>query len=141
MSKVDVSAGLFLRDRERSRILLCHPTNAPWIGTYSIPKGLIEPGEEPLAAALRETLEETGLVIPAEIVGEGGIVDYVDKRGRLFKQLRWFLADVDALELPDILPRHRLQLDEVDWAGFLYREAADAKIFHRFRPMLDLLRA
>lgn len=44
--------------------LLAHPGGPLWKnrdeGAWSIPKGLIEPGKEPLAAARREFREETG---------------------------------------------------------------------------------
>lgn len=132
-----VSAGLVLLDRDR--MLLCHPTNAPWLGTYGIPKGLVEPGEDLVDAAIRETREEVGVVVPPDRVGPGGVVPYVDKRGRLFKRLHWFVASVEGLDLPGVIPRERLQLAEVDWAGFLDRAQARPKLFHRFLPLLDLL--
>lgn len=131
------SAGLVLLDR--GRILLCHPTRAPWRGTFTIPKGEIAPGEDPLDAALRETREEIGVDVPRALACPGGVVDYVDRRGRRFKQLVWFRVDASGLGLPDVLPREQLQLDEVDWAGFLSREAAEECIFHRFEPLLALL--
>ena len=42
---------------------------SPWwakkdIGAWSIPKGLIEPGEEPIEAAKREFSEELGMPVP-----------------------------------------------------------------------------
>ncbi len=45
-------------------VLLAHPGGPFWAkkdaGAWSIPKGEIEPDEEPLAAAIREFREETG---------------------------------------------------------------------------------
>ena len=64
MSKV--SAGLLLyrvRD-ERLEVLLVHPGGPFWakkdLGSWTIPKGEIVPGEDPLAAAIREFEEELG---------------------------------------------------------------------------------
>jgi len=54
-----LSCGVLLFN-ERDQLLLAHATgNRHW----DVPKGLADPGEEPLAAALRETKEETGLVL------------------------------------------------------------------------------
>lgn len=53
------TAGIFVL-RKDGQVLICHPTNHP-SDVWSIPKGRIEPNETLLDAALRETLEETGL--------------------------------------------------------------------------------
>jgi predicted NUDIX family NTP pyrophosphohydrolase len=51
------------RDRD-THLLLGHPGGPYWsgkdLGAWSIPKGLIAPGEEPITAARREFAEETG---------------------------------------------------------------------------------
>jgi predicted NUDIX family NTP pyrophosphohydrolase len=50
-------------------VLLVHPGGPLWAkrqdGAWSIPKGELEPGEDPLAAADREFAEELGAVAPA----------------------------------------------------------------------------
>lgn len=64
------SAGLLLyrRGADTAEILLGHMGGPFWArkdaGAWSIPKGEIEPGEEPLACALREFTEELGLPAP-----------------------------------------------------------------------------
>jgi predicted NUDIX family NTP pyrophosphohydrolase len=54
---------------EPLRVLLVHPGGPYWrnkdLGAWSIPKGLVDAGEDPLAAAQREFTEETGLVAAA----------------------------------------------------------------------------
>lgn len=56
-----ITAGFFLV-RKDYRILICHPTKAG-PDVWSIPKGLLDNGEEPITAAIRETLEETNVDI------------------------------------------------------------------------------
>jgi len=64
------SAGLlaYRRQGPQPEFLLAHPGGPYWRGkdaaAWSIPKGLIEPDEDPLAAARREFAEETGLAVP-----------------------------------------------------------------------------
>ncbi|SPF55613.1 Hydrolase, NUDIX family [Candidatus Sulfopaludibacter sp. SbA4] len=61
-----LSAGLlpFRRAHGTIEVLLVHPGGPFWknkdLGAWSLPKGEYEPGEDPLAAALREFEEETG---------------------------------------------------------------------------------
>src|SRR5262245_23953809 len=63
----DVSAGLLLYRRTAGglEVFLAHPGGPFWArrdaGAWSIPKGVVNEGEEPLAAACREFEEETGI--------------------------------------------------------------------------------
>ena len=66
-----ISAGLLLyRRRGELEVFLVHPGGPFWAkkdaGAWSIPKGEIGAGEEPLQAAQREFLEETGFPIGGE---------------------------------------------------------------------------
>jgi predicted NUDIX family NTP pyrophosphohydrolase len=61
-----VSAGILMyrRDAGGLEVLLVHPGGPFWAkkddGAWSLPKGVLEPGESPLRAAQREFREETG---------------------------------------------------------------------------------
>ena len=61
----NASAGLLLFRRSGARIevFLAHPGGPFWrdrdLGAWTVPKGLLEEGEDPLAAAVREFMEET----------------------------------------------------------------------------------
>ena len=63
------SAGLLMHRRSVGalEVLLVHPGGPLWVnrdlGIWSIPKGEIEHGEDPLAAARREFHEETGFAV------------------------------------------------------------------------------
>jgi predicted NUDIX family NTP pyrophosphohydrolase len=65
------SAGILVyrRQGQRPAFLLGHPGGPLWgrkdLGAWMVPKGLIEPGEAPIDAAVREFEEETGLKPPA----------------------------------------------------------------------------
>ena len=67
------SAGILVYRRRGGspEFLLAHPGGPYWRGKdaagWSIPKGLIEPDEDPLAAARREFTEETGLAAPEPV--------------------------------------------------------------------------
>ncbi|HEY6981618.1 NUDIX domain-containing protein [Reyranella sp.] len=72
MAKKKASAGLVIYRRakgaaSRLEFLLVHPGGPYWTrkddGAWSIPKGEVDVGENLLAAAKRETLEETGFAV------------------------------------------------------------------------------
>ena len=66
---VQASAGilLFRRHGETLEVLLAHPGGPYWsrqdYGSWSVPKGVAEPAEEPEAVAAREFAEETGFAL------------------------------------------------------------------------------
>lgn len=130
------SAGLVVI--AENKILLCHPTNTKWVNTFTIPKGHIEEGETPEDAAIRETLEEVGLSVKKKQMEDGGVIEYRDKSGLLFKTVYYFLVKLPKID-EEIISRYKLQEEEINWAGFLNKKEADKKIFWRFKPFLNYL--
>jgi len=125
------------------KVLLVHPTNAPWSGTYSIPKGHIEENEDILDTAIRETFEEVGIKVSKEIIGTYHSLVYLNIHGKATKRIAWYpvyiknLSDI-GLET-EIVPKSQLQLDEVDWAGFLDESTAIEKMLFKQQEILEFI--
>lgn len=72
-----ISAGLlpYRSTTERLEVLLVHPGGPFWarrdLGAWSIAKGEVAAGEEPLAAAFREFQEETGFALAGDVIALG----------------------------------------------------------------------
>jgi predicted NUDIX family NTP pyrophosphohydrolase len=70
----DKSAGLLMYRRRQGgvEVFLVHPGGPFWarkdLGSWSIPKGLFDPGQDPLEAARREFEEETGFAAHGEFI-------------------------------------------------------------------------
>jgi len=136
-----LSAGLLLcRRRAQLEFLLVHP-GGPFFarrnrGVWSIPKGLLEPGEDPLAAAWREFAEETGFALPSHDPRDYLPLGEVEQRGG--KRVIGFAALGDA-EVAR-LRSNRFELEwparsgqvqsfpEVDRAGWFELASASEKI-------------
>jgi predicted NUDIX family NTP pyrophosphohydrolase len=123
------SAGLLLyrRTGDELEVLLAHPGGPFWThrdaGAWSIPKGLVDVGEEPLAAACREFEEETGLRPTGPFLALGRVRQ---KAGKLIQAWAWE-GDADPARLTSNLMRTEwprgsgrwLRFPEVDrWAWF-----------------------
>ncbi len=125
------SAGVLLyRWRQGElEVLLVHPSGpynrrAPW----SIPKGELDPGEDPQQAAVRETEEETGLRPAGKLIPLGQ-VRYRKSR----KQITAFAALAPEEREP------RCASWEVDQAQFLPVEEALRRIHPDQAPLIHRL--
>ena len=131
--KMELTAGLVVI--QKGSILLVHPKGSSWYGTYSIPKGHIEEGEKILDAALRETREETGLMIDkSDIIDpEPKFIDYKDKRGTTYKRVYFYIVNPK-----NLIEKAAISTDneEVDWAGFILEKKAHSRIFWRQKDIL-----
>jgi predicted NUDIX family NTP pyrophosphohydrolase len=144
------SAGivLFRRAAGGVEVLLAHP-GGPFFarrdeGAWTIPKGLIEDGEESLAAARREFAEELGSPCP-----DGPVIELGEIRQRSGKRVTaWAVEgdlDADAIagnsfetEWPPRSGRLQ-QFPEVDRAAWFGLAEARVKILAAQAPLLDRL--
>jgi len=143
------SAGLLLF-RKRSagvEVFLIHPGGPFWrgrdIGAWSIPKGEIGAGEDPLAAARRELTEETGVAVDGEFVA---LAPVRQKGGKAV--VAWAIeADCDAaaitsnsfsLEWPPRSGKHH-DFPEVDEAAWFALAEARRRINPAQAAFLDEL--
>jgi predicted NUDIX family NTP pyrophosphohydrolase len=133
-------------DGASRQVLLVHPGGPFWAkkeaGAWSLPKGMIEPGEDTLAAALREFSEETGAPRPAppyEDLGE--IVQKSGKRVRAFAARGDF--DVAALRSNDVELEHpkgsgrTIRFPEVDRARWASLEDAKVLLLPAQLPLVE----
>ena len=126
----------------QNKILLVHPTGGTWQrGICGIPKGGMEPGEEPMEAAIRELFEETSIVVrPDQLEQSPYVVDIASKKHGNW-QLIYFLCKIDDLGEVELeserIPKNQLQLEEVDWAKFVGPEEAYSLTNSRQLIILD----
>jgi 8-oxo-dGTP pyrophosphatase MutT (NUDIX family) len=84
-------------------------------GTWALPKGLVDAGEDPAATAVREIAEETG--IHGELDRKLGDVRYVYTRAgqRIFKVVSFYLVRHRRGRIDDVPPRFRHEVAEARW--------------------------
>jgi len=98
-SKISAGLLLFRRARGGVELFLAHPGGPFWRrrdeGAWTIPKGIIEEGEDPLAAACREFEEETGITPAGPFLPLGSIRQ---KAGKTVHAWAWE-GDADAARI------------------------------------------
>jgi predicted NUDIX family NTP pyrophosphohydrolase len=143
------SAGILLfRKRPAGvEVMLVHPGGPYWVrkdeGAWSIPKGLADEGEDLLATAKREFLEETGATIGGTFIdlgahkqpggkmivafGAEGDFDAASLRSNMFS-MEWPPRSGKTAEFP-----------EVDKAGWFDLDEALARVTKGQRPIISAL--
>lgn len=132
-----ISSGLVIINHDR--LLLVNPKSKYHFGEYSIPKGLVERGEDNISAAIREVYEETGILVPENLINkqmEYYIDYYIPQTRSVVKRVFYYFSFLEALDLPIILPQDKLQAEEIKYASFFTKEEAKYLINWRFSPIL-----
>jgi predicted NUDIX family NTP pyrophosphohydrolase len=143
------SAGLLLfrRPQGRLEVLLAHPGGPYWTGrhdgAWTIPKGGIHPGEDPLQTAIREFTEETSFVPAGPFLSLGRITQ---RSGKLV--YAWaFEGDCDPAQVSSVHtttewpPRSGriIEIPEIDRVEFFSLDQARRAINVAQAELLDRL--
>ena len=145
----NVSAGLLLFRRSGGglEVFLAHPGGPFWrdrdLGAWTVPKGLVEMDEDPLAAAVREFEEETGIRPEGPFLPLGSVRQ---KAGKLVHAWAWegeadprrVRSDTMRAEWPRGSGRW-LTFPEVDRCGWFDARVARGKINPAQAELIDRL--
>jgi predicted NUDIX family NTP pyrophosphohydrolase len=147
----EISAGLLVfRRKPALEVLLAHPGGPFWAkkddGVWTIPKGVVEPDEDLVAAARREFNEETNLTtLDGELIALAPVNQKSGKIVHAFAvaadlQLVSFASNTFAIEWPPKSGK-RQNFPEIDRIGYFTLPAAKTKIIAYQLPLLDELKA
>lgn len=105
-------------------------------GSWDMPKGKIDPGETPEAAAIREVQEETGL----QNLEIGPFLThtwhtYRQKGERILKRTWWF-----AMQTPDtaVIPQTEEDIEEIQWVDPDIWLASGPEVYASIREVIQL---
>ncbi|QOL48772.1 NUDIX hydrolase [Massilia litorea] len=123
MSKHTVSCGTLVLNA-RGQLLLCHVTHT---AAWDIPKGMRDPGETSLEAAMRELQEEAGAVFDAGRFLDLGEFDYRrDKRLHLFRvDAGDELGDLAQLSCTSFYPHQKTGKPTPETDGFMWADRSE----------------
>src|SRR5690348_14117804 len=140
-----VSAGILaFRQRSGLEVLLGHPGGPFWAkkddGAWTIPKGVVEAGDDLVAAARREFTEETGLVAEGDMIE---LTPVTQKSGKLVYafalerdfDLSRFSSNTFELEWPPKSGR-RQSFPEIDRIAYFALSIAQLKVISYQLPLL-----
>jgi len=142
----EISAGLLLFRRTGAgiEVLLGHPGGPFWVkkddGAWTIPKGLVESGDDLLSAARREFSEETNLAIDGEVFALPPVNQKSGKVVHAFAceadiKLDTFASNTFEIEWPPRSGR-RQSFPEIDRIAYFVLPIAMKKIIAYQQPFL-----
>jgi predicted NUDIX family NTP pyrophosphohydrolase len=142
----EISAGILAyRRRAGLEVLLAHPGGPFWAkkddGAWTIPKGLVEAGDDLAATARREFREETNLIVAGALIALAPVNQKSGKIVHAFAfdadfDLAGFASNEFEIEWPPKSGR-RQRFPEIDRVAYFPLPAARMKILAYQRPLLD----
>jgi predicted NUDIX family NTP pyrophosphohydrolase len=140
-----ISAGLLaFRRRHGLEVLLAHPGGPFWArkdaGVWTIPKGLVEPGDDLLATARREFAEETNLAVHGRLTALSPVNQKSGKTVHAWAfeadfDLTTFASNTFEVEWPPHSGR-RQSFPEIDRIAYFALPVAMTKILAYQQPLL-----
>ncbi len=122
---------------EQQQLLVAHVTGKHF---WDIPKGGADAGENPLQAAVRETFEETGIVLRPADLQDLGLHRYLPAKNLHLFRTSVSCADVDiaSCQCTSFFAHHRTghPTPEVDAFRWIQREAIAAHCSPRMASLL-----
>ena len=150
MRRTQISAGILaFRHKPTLEVLLAHPGGPFWAkkddGAWTIPKGLVEPGDELVATARREFTEETNLTADGALIALAPVNQKSGKLVHVFAveadfELGAFASNSFEIEWPPKSGR-RQNFPEIDRIAYFALPTAKAKIIAYQLPLLLELEA
>ena len=149
MRRREISAGILaFRRKPALEVLLAHPGGPFWAkkddGVWTIPKGLVEPGDDLVATARREFNEETNLTAGGALIALAPVNQKSGKLVHAFAveadfELGAFSSNTFEIEWPPKSGK-RQNFPEIDRIAYFALPAAATKILTYQRPLLIELR-
>jgi predicted NUDIX family NTP pyrophosphohydrolase len=140
-----ISAGILaFRRGPELEVLLAHPGGPFWAkkdaGAWTIPKGLVEPGDDLITAARREFTEETNLVAEGNMIELAPVTQKSGKLVHAFAleadfELSQFASNTFAVEWPPKSGRSQ-SFPEIDRIAYFALSIAQLKIIAYQLPLL-----
>jgi 8-oxo-dGTP pyrophosphatase MutT (NUDIX family) len=125
VSPATVSCGVLVVNRRRE-LLLCHVTHT---ARWDIPKGMMDPHEDTLEAAMRELREEAGICFAPECFHDlGGFAYRPGKRLHLYRvDAGEELESLDHLVCTSFFAHHATGRQTPEMDGFRWASRADVE--------------
>ena len=135
------SAGLLII--KNNKALLVKPKTVNADSNWSIPKGIIDENDKNIVeTAIRETFEETGILIPKHKIdiSKRSIISYVDVKGLLTKIIFYFVVEISDKEYIEYKTSEQFDISEIETFDFFPFREARKKIYWKQQSVLNFLK-